>query len=77
MNFVLGGKSTKWRKDWIKKKKRGEGKGEEGVSEENGTRQGWTFQIEAVLCIMVAASNHDQIIMINGIDQPVGFIDAA
>lgn len=52
-------------------------KEKEGVSEEEGIRQGWTFQIEAVLFIMVAASNHDQIIMINGIDQPVSFIDAA
>jgi hypothetical protein len=35
------------------------------------------FQIEAVLFIMVTASNHHQIIMINCINQAVSFIDAA
>lgn len=30
-------------KDWGKEKKREEGQGTEGSSEENGPRQGWTF----------------------------------
>jgi hypothetical protein len=41
-NLPLGGKSIKQEKDRIKKKKKGDGKGKEGVSEENGTRLDFT-----------------------------------